>query len=301
MASPYANTRYLSQDYTRPDPDEELLGAAAPAPLTQPTLSIDQYSDKKRQDPAGFGAMFMERRAAAPAVPAAAPPQNATAPAAAQRRGHRREMLSTLGSAAGFQAAQAVTNLIPTTMDRANNQRLRELEEMRKSGNLGLSADESEHYNRALTGARALARSSAQRQEAQAAANGSRTSAAAQSRIQRDTQRGMLEQATKVGLAKADANYQAKQAQLMEEQQRLAAKDQRQKQGLSALSQGIGAAGALAGQVRAGRAIEQLDLSALDLSAGEAATLTSAIYQNPGQANALVKMFSGLAPRTDGG
>ncbi len=288
MASSYSASAYTDPGYTR-NIDDTLMAAANPL-AANPTGSA--------ADPASMASLFMANRARRKPA-ATAKPQNTTGASPANVQSHTREMLGNAGLAAGLQAAQAAVSLVPTTMDRENNQRLRELKEMQAQGRLGLSADQAAVYDQALSGARALAAGSQQAMEANAAASGTRTSAASLSRIQRDTQRGMLEQATEVGLAKADANRKAAEAQLLEMQQRLAAKDARQKQMLGAAASAIGAGGEMLGQVRAGRAIGQMDLSGLDLSAEEAATFMDALERHPQQAPLLVSLLAGRSPRSE--
>lgn len=178
------------------------------------------------------------------------------------QQAQRSDLGGAAGLSAGLQAAQLAAMLMRTAQDKENKKRLEELEKLRDQGRLGLKGAELAQAETAmLNPQRALATEQRKRSEAQMAGMGQQLSAADLLRAEKVSQQQVQDQTFKAGATISQMNLDEAQRQLTELQQRIAYKGERQKGKLEALSQAIGQGGQLLGQVRATRAVPQLDLS----------------------------------------
>lgn len=178
------------------------------------------------------------------------------------QQAQRSDLAGAGAISAGLQAAQLAAMLMPTAQDRENKKRLEELEKLRDQGRLGLTgAERAEAETAMLNPVRALATEQRQRSEAQMAGMGQQLSAADLQRAEKVSQQQAQDKAFQAGATISQMNLDRAQQQLTELQQRIAYKSERQKGRLEAGSQAIGQAGQLLGQVRATKAVPQLDLS----------------------------------------
>lgn len=225
-------------------------------------------------------------------TPAGAPDESALARLQETQRLARRETLTGMGIAALGGAAQLGAQAIPTSYDIYSKERLAEVR--RQLGQLPEPVERQ--FKTAQAGLAAQATERRQRAEAVAAGQGA-VSVRQAAAPGREAAREQITGQVQLGAEKARAEAANLDAQLTEIEQREAQKGQRQAALLATGAGIVGQAAGLLGEARAGKLMQQVDLSPL---AGIEDPLERALVlqtvmaaKTPAERAALVQLYGG--------
>ena len=162
-----------------------------------------------------------------------------------------RELGVNAGIGGIAQLAQMGLGAIPTATDTRNKEKLDQLNEMERTGRMGLSADERALAESTMMNpVRTLATESRQRGEGQLAAMGN-TSLAAQNAVRLANDQAVTNAAVRAGQEITRANIEAKRLQERELEQRTKDEAEKQAATLDRMSQTIGGLAKIGGRIAA--------------------------------------------------
>ena len=205
----------------------------------------------------------------------------------------QKNLALTLGPAAFAGALQGGLGLIQKTeQDKYAEKELKQLQERRKAGELGLTPQEqSLLLETQMSPARALAREARLRQEAAQSAGGVQTSAASQMAAKEAQTTAIAEAGRKAGLTMSQAQMAKADQELKKLESLTAYKGQRQQQrreaawaGASDFAQAIGlaaGAGAVKAPDKVGELFDIANLNKVDLSTDDLVRMNSRLTNSP--------------------
>lgn len=218
------------------------------------------------------------------------------------QKAYMRDLYSNLGISMIPGAVQLGAQAFPTAFDVHNKKRLKELEDLRDQGKLGLSgAERTQMEQTLLTPVKSLATESRKLAEAQQASLGGTASAAELARIQKRSDAQVQDKAMEAGLRINQANLDMAAQQLQELESRKMQQAEKQKAMLSTVAKTASGIAPVVGQARAARAVQQFDFDTFFKNNPNAtyqdALLIASASSGSGH-SAMKDLIAGLAPNT---
>jgi hypothetical protein len=264
-AGDIANTFYEpSMDATRATrADRRSVGEMRPATVSGPQSvqfkdmdltfepsTLERESVPFAQSRGAADSAAMKRTAASMRQRPVGTPQDPSTAAAVM--GLRRQMALTGAVGGGGAAAQAVTSLIPTAVDRENKRALDRLLRRRSQGRMGMNARQDQLlYREQMAPVRNLATAMGTETERALASGQSQKTAGDIMRARQATQQVVAEQARKAGKTVADAKLERLRREQQDLQERIAQKGLRQQEILGGIGKALGGLGTMTGNIMA--------------------------------------------------